>query len=259
MNEMKASVAILLLTSLPFLAGSGCVREKDRIKVPDARPTTATINANIGRGVLLAGSPTGSVFFLTARHVATYHELFRHDIDLAFECLDGKTVHRQLKDGERRWLTTAKPEIDLAWIELREDELPERGDFAFANIGSLSLKPLYASMSKEVLIASYQDRKASFSNFIFAEDVKFPGNQVLLCVTQEVGCLNAKINQSESGSPVFGASKDGNFTELIGIVTVGADSSDEGGFIPAVTVAEKMRHNLRGFSKTNLCVCTNLW
>ena len=256
---MKVPVAILLLTSLPFLAGSGCAGEKDMTKVTAARPTTASLNADTGRGVLLAGSPTGSVFLLTARHVATYRGQFRHDIDLAFECLDGKTVHRRLKGGERRWLTTAKPEIDLAWIELKEDELPERSDFAFANIGSLSIEPLYASMSNEVLIASYQDRKASFSNFIFAEDVKFPGNQNLLCVTQEVGCLNAKIIQSESGSPVFWRSKDGSFTELIGIVTAGADHADEGGFIPVVTVEEKLRHNLRGFSKTNLCCCTNLW
>ena len=89
--------------------------------------------------------------------------------------------------------------------------------------------------------------------------MKFPGNQSLLCVTQHVGCLNVGISHSESGSPVFGLSDDGRYTELIGIVTVGHKTGDKGGFIPVLNIADKLQDNFLGCLQTRLCDCKELW
>lgn len=222
-------------------------------------PTAASINNGVGRGVLVSDSPTGRVFFLTARHVVTYHGLFHHEIDLNFKCLNGQSVHRQIKDGEKRWLTAAKPELDFSWIELREDELPPQGNFVTANANAFSWNSIFLSMGKDVLVASYNDRAATFTKDLTAEGIKFPGNINLTCTTQKIGCLNVKITQSESGSPVFVRARSGEFTDLIGIVTVSADDCDEGGFMPVAMIADKLLSSFRGLFPTRLCDHKKLW
>ncbi len=256
---MKSSFAICVLLPLLAFAGGGRARDSHPNDSREMRPTAVSINGKTGRGVLLSNSSTGNVFLLTARHVATSDGLFRHDIDLAFECLDGTKVHRQLKGGETRWLTTAKPELDLAWIGLREDELPDRVNFKHADIDSFSGEALSGSVSNKVLIAAYCDRGAVLVGFGSAKDVRFSGNQELLCVTQEVGYLNVTIPHSESGSPVFGLSDDGRYAELIGIVTVGCETQNVGGFIPVLGIADKLQDNFLGYLMTRLCDCKELW
>ena len=252
---MKDSVAICFLIFLSALVNSGCGRDLPHQKVAGARPTTISINGSLGRGVLLSNSSTGIVFLLTARHVATYKGCFKGDLTIDFECRDGKHVTKRIVQGEKRWMTTARPDIDMAWIQLRKEELPDGDNFRVALLPSPKLS--WSDLKgRQLLVASYQDKMALSIGRLNVENVSASGNQNLLRVTQSVEGLQVKIVPSESGSPVF--LPIGKEMDLIGIITI-TNSKDEAGFLPVSLVAERIRNNLNGFQVLRLSDCKELW
>ena len=243
---------VLLLSATLLFLFFGCYRAESRSSSDNGfivRPTSLTINSGIGRGVLL--SYHDKVVLLTARHVATLYGCSLDTMTLDYECRGGKIVQGQIVDGAKRWLTTANPSVDLAWIVLNQSEMPPIEDCVFASVESLTKDALQNALGSCVMVASYQDKSALFTNFVDVVDAKAEGNRNLKSISQRVGCLQANIQPSESGSPVFAKAKDGKSFDLIGIVTE-TDRKSEAGFVPVYDIAGKIHDNLEGCLLTEL-------
>ena len=96
----------------------------------DVLQATVTVNGNIGQGVFVERSDSEGrhVYFLTARHIATYPGLADSPIQLKI----GRETDYTLNSQSSRWMTLVTGNVngipvewDLAWYELNNDECEE--------------------------------------------------------------------------------------------------------------------------------------
>ena len=121
---MEITILTRLSAVLPVCALLVCGCAKESSQVPPASlaeivDATFTINGGIGQGVFVGFNDHGSerIFFLTARHVATYANISESTLHLVV----GGKKPMPIKTTKDRWLIT-NPLYDTTWFELTPDE-----------------------------------------------------------------------------------------------------------------------------------------
>lgn len=122
---MKPSIFLTRLSavlSVSTLLVCGCAKESTQIppaSLAEIADATFTINGGIGQGVFVGFNDHGSerIFFLTARHVATYANISESTLNLM---VGGKNP-MPINTSKDRWLIT-NPKYDTTWFELTPEE-----------------------------------------------------------------------------------------------------------------------------------------
>lgn len=123
--SMNTSTILTHLPTILFttaLLVCGCARETPQVppaSLAELVDATFTINGDIGQGVFVGFNDHGSerIFFLTARHVATYARISESTLNLM---LGGKKPMK-IKTAKDRWFIT-NPKYDTTWFELSPEE-----------------------------------------------------------------------------------------------------------------------------------------
>lgn len=100
----------------------GCAKETPQVppaSLAEIADATFTINGGIGQGVFVGFNDHGSerIFFLTARHVATYARISESTLNL----MVGGKHPMKIKTAKDRWFIT-HPKYDTTWFELSPEE-----------------------------------------------------------------------------------------------------------------------------------------
>lgn len=114
------SMKTKLLSILALVALLGCDNGIKPASLDEIVQATCILHDGLGQGVLVGFNdmPTERVFLLTARHVATFNGAPKNEVHVRIANQCPMTI----TNSYNRWLT-AKPGLDVAWIELNADEI----------------------------------------------------------------------------------------------------------------------------------------
>lgn len=123
--SMKPSTVLTRLSAVlcaSALLVCGCAKEAPQVppaSLAEIADATFTINGGIGQGVFVGFNDHDCerIFFLTARHVATYARISESTLNLT---LGGKNPMK-IKTAKDRWFIT-NPKYDTTWFELSPEE-----------------------------------------------------------------------------------------------------------------------------------------
>lgn len=111
-----------LLSILSLVALLGCDNGIKPASLDEIVQATCILHDGLGQGVLVGFNDMSSerVFLLTARHVATFNGAPKNEVHVRIANQCPMTI----TNSYNRWLT-AKPGLDVAWIELNDDEIAD--------------------------------------------------------------------------------------------------------------------------------------
>ena len=122
MNTYTILTRLSSALSVSALLVCGCAKESTQIppaSLAEIADATFTINGGIGQGVFVGFNDHADerIFFLTARHVATYANISESTLKLV---IGGKNP-MPIKTTKDRWIIT-NPKYDTTWFELTPEE-----------------------------------------------------------------------------------------------------------------------------------------
>ena len=183
---MKRIYAIFLASCVFFI---GCYRPSSfnlptPASIDEISKSTFTINYNgepHGKGLLVGindGKDNDRIFFLTARHVATYKSIANSELNLSF----GTNGNISVCTKKHRWYTTPR-EFDMAWFELTSAEKEEFSKKNLLNYIPIHLSARKGSWAQELHKYAIENSNAVVSVKMFYRDV----------------IMDGKINMRDSG------------------------------------------------------------
>lgn len=219
----------------------------------------------IGGGVLVGSiNQIGhtNVALVTARHVVTYNWRYAIQYFGSGGLIFGGV---SLPSAWDRWFTSKVENVDIAWLVLNEDELPEREGFGWLPVDMI-MKPsesLPAEGSSAMLANAGRCENVLYcgeNRDVKENNLPLPDNRYLKEIKGFVaGEIDLPTIVSESGSGVFITKDPCSGPELVGIAFASNDETKRTAFTWITNVVDDIKRTLNGGSAPRLISYPHLW